>query len=249
MEGTRVTDSCFVSRLSHYLTLTASERTALAQLEASPEALKTGEVLFEEGVATDCIALVQSGWLTSSSLLADGQRQILRVHLAGDLAGVTGLAWADGAFTVAASLDTVVCRFPREHLSDLFERHPRLAALFFAMAMAETVDLCDRLKAVGRTNGKARLAQFFLSTLARNNITGRAGDTVLPLPLTQTDLADAVGLTNIHVNRLLRELTEDGLIQRGRGTVTMLDVGRLVDLSQYTNRFARLDTSWFPPAA
>lgn len=244
-----MTDSCFVKRLSHYLTLTPSEEAGLRQLEDVPERLKAGEVLFEEGEASDCIALVQSGWLTSSTLLADGQRQILRVHLAGDLAGMTGLAWAEGAFTVVASLDTVICRLPRRSLSDLFERHPRLAALFFAMAMVETVDLCDRLRAVGRTNGKSRLVQFFLSTLARYNVTGLAGECTLPLPLTQSDLADAVGLTNIHVNRLLRELTEEGLIERGRGTVTMLDLPRLGTMAQYIDRFSRLDTSWFPKAA
>lgn len=244
-----MTNSCFVTRLNHYLTLTPAEKCAMARLEVSPQPLKEGEVLFEEGVPADCIALVKSGWLTSSSTLSDGQRQILRVHLPGDLAGVTSLAWPDGVFTVVASLDSVVCRFPRDHLSDIFEQHPRLAALFLAMAMAETVDLCDRLKAIGRTNGKARLVQFFLSTLARNNITGLAGDPTLPLPMTQTDLADAVGLTNIHVNRLLRELTEEGLIERERGTITMLDLPRLGELSHYTDHFDRLDTSWFPQAA
>ena len=244
-----MTDSCFVKRLTHYLTLTPSEEAAVRQLEEAPEALKVGDILFEEGETSDCVALVQSGWLTSSTLLSDGQRQILRVHLAGDLAGMTGLAWAEGAFTVIASLDTVICRFPRRSLSELFERHPRLAALFFAMAMAETVDLCDRLRAIGRTNGKARLVQFFLSTLARYNVTGQSGERTLPLPLTQTDLADAVGLTNIHVNRLLRELTEEGLIKRGRGTVTMLDMARLGQMAQYVDRFSGLDTSWFPQAA
>ena len=242
-------DSCFVTRLNNYLSLTAAEVATLSRLEESPEPLKAGDVLFEEGVASDCVALVQSGWLTSSTLLADGQRQILRVHLAGDLAGMTGLAWPSRVSTVVASLDSVVCRFPRRSLAELFEEHPRLASLFLSMAMMETIDLCDRMRALGRTNGKARLAQFFLSTLARHNVTGRATERTLPLPLTQTDLADAVGLTNIHVNRLLRELTEQGLIERGRGSVTMLDLARLGELSQFTNRFHRLDTSWFPEAA
>ena len=242
-------DSCFVKRLSHYLPLTPAERSALARLEIAPETLRAGEVLFEEGEPTDFLALVSRGWLTSSTLLAEGQRQILRVYLDGDLVGLSGIAFDRSVCTVIANSDSEICRFPRRAFTTLFADHPRLAALFFSLGMVETVDMYDRLKAVGRTNGKARLAQFFLSVLSRGRVTGERDGLTIVLPLTQTDLADAVGLTNIHVNRLLRELVEDGLIRRDRSAVTVRDEVALETLAQFTNRFARIDTSWFPPSA
>ena len=244
-----MTDSCFVTRLQHYLPLTPAETDALVTLEDNPEVVRAGETLFEEGEPMDMLALVKTGWMISSTLLRDGARQILRVHLDGDLLNPTTVSWTESACTVTAALDSVVCRFPRRALTAIFDDHPRLAALFFAVAMVETVDLCDRLRAIGRTNGKARLAQFFLSTLARQNVTGRVGEETLTLPLTQADLADAVGLTNIHVNRLLRELDEERLIERSRGAVTVLKPADLGRLAQWTDRFGRLDTSWFPAAA
>lgn len=243
-----MTDSCFVARLRHYLPLTPVEVNALAVLEESPERVRAGEALFEEGRPSEMLALVKTGWMLSSVFLNDGSRQILRVHLDGDLLNPASIAWSDSVFTVTAALDSVVCRFPRSALTTIFEEHPRLAALFFAIAMVETVDLSDRLKAVGRTNGKARLAQFFLSTLARQNVTGTEGDATLTLPMTQSDLADAVGLTNIHVNRLLRELDDAHLIERTRGSITIQRPAELGVLAQWTDRFGTLDTSWFPAA-
>ena len=242
-------DSCFVKRLSHYLPLSAGERSALARLEIAPELLRAGEVLFEEGEPTDFLALVSHGWLTSSALLAEGQRQILRVHLNGDMVGLSGIAFDHSVCTVVASTDSEICRFPRRALAVLFGEHPRLAALFFSLGMVETVDMYDRLKAVGRTNGKARLAQFFLSVLSRDRVTSAQGGLTIVLPLTQSDVADAVGLTNIHVNRLLRELVEDGLIRRDRSAITVRDEPAMQTLAQFTNRFERIDTSWFPPSA
>lgn len=239
-------DSCFVKRLSHYLLLTPAERFALAHLELAPEWLRAGEVLFEEDEPSDFLALVKSGWLTSSALLAQGQRQILRVHVDGEMVNVSSIAFDRSVCTVIASSNSEICRFPRRALATLFEDHPRLAALFFSLGMMEAADLCDRLKAVGRTNGKARLAQFFLSVLSRGRVAGNAGERMISLPLTQTDLADAVGLTNIQVNRLLRELSEDGLIQRDRGAVTVMDEIAMGHLAQFTDRFAHIDTSWFP---
>ena len=244
-----MTNSCFVDRLQHYLPLTIDEKASLATLELSPEPLKAGEVLFEEEEPSDIVALVRHGWLTSSATLADGQRQIVRVHLTGELAGLTNLAFPHGVFRVVAQADSEICRLPRPALARMFDEHPRVAALFFAMGMAETVDLADRLKAVGRTNGKARLAQFFLSVLARGRITGDALATTLTMPFTQTELADTVGLTNIHVNRLLRELAEEGFIRRDRGAITVLREAEMGAMAQFTNRFGTLDTSWFPAAA
>lgn len=243
-----MTDSCFVIRLSHYLPLTATEKDALIKLEDSPEDLRAGTALFEEGRPVDCLALVKTGWMISSVLLDDGQRQILRVHLNGDLLNPAGVACASSPCTVTAAADSVVCRFPPSALTVLFDEHPRLAALFFSVSLMETVELGDRLTAIGRTSGKARLAHFFLSTLSRQNVTGEADSTTLTLPMTQSDLADAVGLTNIHVNRLLRELTTDQLIGRSRGTITLRKPKELRALAQWTDRYVHLDTGWYPAA-
>lgn len=241
-------DSCFVARLSRYLLLTRTEKLAIAELERDPKAYSAGSVLCAEGSDVDELMIVHNGWALSETRLPTGKRQILRFHFSGDLIGASGIAFRDAPSSVVAATDMVVCRFPRRALGETFIEHPRLAALFFSISQMESIDLSDRLRALGRSEGKARLANLFLSIAARMRAVNGEHDPVVRMPLTQTDLGDAVGLTQVHVNRLIRQMTEDKLIVRTRGTVTLLDEPGLVELARFVDRFSAIDSGWFPPA-
>jgi CRP-like cAMP-binding protein len=242
-----VTDSCLAERLGHYIALTGGEKRALAKLEETPADMDAGQVLFEEGEPLRELFVVKKGWFLSSTLLIDGERQILRLHFPGDTMGTASVAFEQASATVSVVQDATVCRYPRARLGELFEAHPRLAALFYAVGMLENVDLCDRLTALGRTDGKSRLANFFLSIFARMRILHGEDLDDLEIPLRQVDLGDAAGLTEVHVYRLLKQMEEEGLVARTRRRVKIIDEDRLVEIAQFRNRFAKIDTSWFPP--
>lgn len=241
-------DSCFVARLGRYLELTRHEKMAIADLERDPKNYAAGDVLCEEGADVDELLIVHSGWALSETQLQSGKRQILRFHFSGDLIGASGIAFRDSPSSIKAATNMVVCRFPRRALGETFAVHPRLAALFFSISQMESIDLSDRLRALGRSDGKARLANLFLSIAARMRAVNGEHNPVVRMPLTQTDLGDAVGLTQVHVNRLIRQMTEDKLIIRTRGTVTLLDEPGLIELARFVDRFSAIDSSWFPPA-
>ena len=136
--------------------------------------------------------------------------------------------------------------FKRHALATIFDGQPRLAALLFGVSTMENVAMSDRLKSLGRTDGRARIATLLLEILARQQITdGEAPDT-LTLFLSQAEIADAVGLTKVHVNRLLREMTETGLIERDGRIVRVPDKEALVRISGFVDRHAELATDWFP---
>jgi CRP/FNR family transcriptional regulator, anaerobic regulatory protein len=108
------------------------------------------------------------------------------------------------------------------------------------------VALADRLTSLGRTDGRARISALLLELLSRQQITnGHAPDT-LELFLSQTEIADAVGLTKVHVNRLLREMTEANLIARRGRQVQLLDLDALYRISGYVNRQTYLADDWYP---
>ncbi|WP_373486654.1 Crp/Fnr family transcriptional regulator [Blastomonas sp.] len=241
-------DSCFVARLSRYIDLNASEKAAIADLERDPQSYAAGTALWREGDDICELSIVHQGWALSETLLHDGTRQILRFHFPGDLMGASGIAFRDAAASIIAATDMMVCRFPRRALGETFARHPRLAALFFSLSQLESVDLSDRLRALGRNDGKARLAHLFLSIAARMRVVTGEHKAEVRMPLTQTDLGDAVGLTQVHVNRLIRQMTEEGLIIRTRSTVTLVDEDRLIELARFVDRFSTIDSSWFPPS-
>lgn len=243
-----MSDSCFVVRLNRYLELTPTEMKAIAQLERDPREYPSGSTLCQEGDDVSELMIVHHGWALSETRLTNGKRQILRFHFSGDLIGAAGIAFRDAACSIVAATEMVVCRFPRRALGETFIEHPRLAALFFSMSQMESIDLADRLRALGRSEGKARLANLFLSIAARMRAVSGEHNPVVRIPLTQSDLGDAVGLTQVHVNRLIRQMTEEKLITRNRSTVTLIDEPRLIELARFVDRFSAIDASWFPAA-
>ena len=246
MDVTTTSDP-LVDRLNHYVELTADERNVLAGLQGQRRRFKAGEQVVVETRQSEEMFVLQSGWLYASTLLEGGARQILRIHHPGDIVNVSCLAWSRVAATITSATAAVVSPFPRKALGDIFAHHPRLAALMFGVSTMENVALCDRLKSLGRTDGRARIATLLLELLSRRDLTeDQAGPDTLELFLSQSEIADAVGLTKVHVNRLLKEMTETGLIRREGRHLEIPDKGALVAISGFVNRHADLATDWYP---
>ena len=235
-----------LQRLSHYVQFTAGERDAVLSLQTNRRRVKAGDRVVTETTDSDDLFVLQSGWLYASTVLEGGARQILRIHHPGDIVNVSCLAWSRVAATITAATDAEVSPFPRKALAGVFSHYPRLAALLFGVSTIENVALSDRLKSLGRTDGRARIATLLLELLSRQALAEAEGPGVLDLFLSQAEIADAVGLTKVHVNRLLREMTEGGLIQRKGRHVEVPDRQALVSISGFVNRHADLATDWFP---
>jgi CRP-like cAMP-binding protein len=233
-------------RLARYVALTGEERLALRALTGERVHLKPGRTLVVEARNSDHMFVLRTGWLHASTVLKGGARQILRIHQPGDLVNISCLAWSRVVATITAVTDAEVWPFPRDRLTRIFARHPRLAALLYGISTAENVALCDRLKSLGRTDAEARLAALLLELLSRQRVTSRHEGDTLELFLTQSDIADAVGLTKVHVNRVLKKMTEEGLIERSGRRVRIPDIGKLADLSGFIDRHAEVATDWFP---
>ena len=240
--------SCLADRLGRYLRLVESERLALDALEDAERTVPRGAVLRAEQSPAREVFVVRRGWLYSSVLLPDGNRQILTLHLPCELAGETALCWNTSAFSLVAATDAVVGVIDRAALRGLFERHPRLGLLLMALAQADRAALADRLASVGRTPAKARIAALILDVLRRLRANGDPTGDSVPMPLTQEEIGDATGLTAVHVNRMMRELAENGLIARANGRIRILDEDRLAEVSNHVDRYASIDTSWLAGA-
>jgi len=233
-------------RLNRYVGLTQEERSALRSLAGEQVYIKAGRNLVVEARNSDRMFVLRSGWLHASNVLKGGARQILRIHQPGDLVNTSCLAWSRVVATITAVTDAEVWPFPRERLTAIFAGYPRLAALLYGISIAENVALCDRLKSLGRTDAEARLANLLLELLSRQRLTIPACTDTLTLFLTQNDIADAVGLTKVHVNRVLKKMTEQGLIERSGRQVRIPDIAKLSDLSGFIDRHAEVATEWFP---
>ncbi len=238
-----------IARLERHLELTAAERAAIAEAEHREIRVKAGEVLVREGGESRSLFAVQQGWLHSSARLSSGGRQILRFHYAGDLIGTSSIAWSRASATLTAISDCRVMELPKTDLGRIFATHPRIAGLLYAIASTETVAMSDRLTSIGRMGATERLSTLLLDFLARLRVTAGGVIDSFDLPLTQSDIGDALGLTKVHVNRTIRGLEREGLIERTGRRLRVLNEAALVSATGFVDRYGEIDTSWLPPAA
>ena len=237
--------SCLAERLSHYVRLSAGEQESLTRLEEQDRAFRRGAVVIRENEAPRELFIVRSGWLHSSVVLGNGSRQIMRFQFQGDILGLPLLAFADSPETVTAVTDAVLCPFSRERLASLIAEHPRIAALLLGLSVADRVSLADRIASIGRTSARARVSLLLCEIFARMRRLGTPRDEAIHLPLTQEEIGDATGLTAVHVNRMMRGLVEDVIIERSGNNVRLLDEARLASEANFIDR-TDLETGWLP---
>jgi CRP/FNR family transcriptional regulator, anaerobic regulatory protein len=239
--------SCLAERLSAYVRLSEAESLSLSRLEEQERAYRRGAVVVRENEGPRELFIVRSGWLHSSGVLGNGSRQILRFHFQGDILGMPLLAFARPPETVTAVTDVMLSPFSREKLGQIINDHPRLGALILGLSVAERVALADRLASIGRTSARARVGSLICEIFSRMRRLGAVGENgFIQLPLTQEDIGDATGLTSVHVNRMMRALAEDGIIERNGGSqIRLADEKRLIGEANFIDR-AGLETSWLP---
>ena len=234
-------------RLAHYVALSGAEKTLLDSLEQEVRSYRRGAVILAEQQSPREVYIVRKGWLHSAALLGNGSRQIMRFHFPGELVGLSCLAFDRAVESVTAVTDVELHPVERDRIAALFSDQPRLAALLFTLAVSERVELADRLASIGRTPARARVASLLCEIFTRLRIADGERLDQYAIPLTQEEIGDATGLTAVHVNRMMRGLVEDGIIERSGSAVRILDENRLAEEASFTDR-SRVDTSWMPGA-
>ena len=241
-----MSESCLAVRLGHYIDLNDDDREHLARLEEDERPHEKGEIIHSEGDRETRLFVVKKGWLTGSMMLPDGRRVVTRIYHPGDIVGFPDIALQDATSTLRSVEAGVLCPFPRDRLDEVFETSPRLTALLFSLALREQVIFMDLLKANSRMSARERLAHLICDLRARLRVTNSDLGPELRLPLSQSDIADHLGLTNVYVSRTLTALVNEGYIARTEKGVLVRDEARLCQLADYESRYDRIDTSWFP---
>lgn len=222
------------------------ERDVLDRLQDRERHYKRGAVLFRENDRHCDLFVVEKGVLMSYVVLDDGSRQILRFLFPGDMSGLATLIYHYCPESVEAVTDASICPLDRGALGRLFEEAPRIAALILAVNQIERVALTDRLAGLGRTSARARVAAILIELRNRFRRMDKDVDKTFTPGLTQEEIGDATGLTAVHVNRMLRQLEDEGLIAREGGRVTFLNEPALSKAANFVDRYANLDLSWLP---
>lgn len=238
----------FIKKLSGLRELGAAEGAALSNSFQRLKSVQKGKALFAQGEPLDDIFIVKSGWYYSYAILADGSRQIHEVFTEGDIIGLENLAWSKAMTSVSCAVTGELYASPLPQVRTLLRREPKLDHMFRTLQMIQNILRVDRLTAISRLDAFNRIAFFLADRFARQNLNDDAPNHVLRLPLSQSLIADCLGLSSVHVSRQYGKLVEHGLISKvDRKTIAILDIERLNAEGHYSDRFAELLKSAIPP--
>ena len=237
-----------IRRLSQYAEFLPEELAILNEMGGRTEKLPPGSELVMESEPLNRPRLVLSGWACRFRTLADGRRQIFEFILPGDLYGLCHRPQAI-ALTSAVTLTPCVIADASalgEAVLDRPHDYPGLAAACATTASLDEAYLFNQLMRVGRQTAYERLAHLFLEVAYRLRVVGLADGERLSMPLTQEIIADAMGLSVVHLNRTLQQLRRDKLIEFKNGSVKLLQPEKLASIGDFRvprvtrNDFARV---------
>ena len=236
--------TAFVNRISRHVSLTEDERDALSNLEGTSVSRSKRESVFAANRPDDRIAIVRSGWAVSRVRSSGDLTTIAQIYMAGDMIGLSDLGFDSPPHETTMQTDGTVHLLSRRALRDFGVQHPRLFALLLSLSSLDTAAMNDRLHAITRFTAEDRLMHFLLTVKAKSDqISDHASDR-FPLPLSQKEIGDALGLTDIYVNRLLRSLQKAGHLTLNRPNVRINDRAYWEQKLQFQDRFADLDLDW-----
>lgn len=220
-------ESALARKLGGFLPLGRDEAAALAGLEAHRRPVAAGAELVHEREAGQRAFILQQGWACCYKLLPDGGRQVIDVRLPGDFVGLRSVLLRTADHSSAAVTAAVVAEVPARRMLETFRALPRLGAAILWAASRDEAMVVEHLVGVGRRDALARTAHFLVELGLRLELVGLGDAGGFACPLNQYLLADALGLTAIHLNRTLRQLRERELATFRDGEVTFHDFDRL----------------------
>jgi len=220
-------------KLRAFVALSAAETAVLDRLHSRRRTFPPGRDIAHEGQADQAVFILASGWVCSYKLLSNGTRQIVDFQLPGDFLGLRSALLRTADHNIEPITRIEASEVQAGELLTLFNSTPRLAAAMLWAASRDEAMVVEHLVGIGRRDARERTAHFLLELGARLKLVGLATTSGFACPLSQNMLADALGLSAVHVNRVLRELRERGLVTFQHGQVTFEDLEGLVALADF----------------
>ncbi|NUQ18633.1 MAG: Crp/Fnr family transcriptional regulator [Sphingomonas sp.] len=229
------------SKLEAFTRLSADDKSALAQVTGNVRTVDARRDLVSEGDEPRFVHLVLDGWGCRYKTLPDGKRQIVSFFLPGDFCDLNVYILQSMDHSVGAITRMKVAAITPDEMNSLMNSRPRITqALWWEDLVSAAVQREWTLN-LGQRDAYERIAHLLVELYLRLRAVGRAQHGRCDFPLTQNDLAEATGLTAVHVNRTLQELRRNGLIELDRKQLHILDLDRLMDVAMFNPNYLHLD--------
>lgn len=229
-----------VQKLARRDDLSTAEREALDALLGPERHVSAGGLIIKPGDRPGHSTFLVSGFCARYSLTVGGDRQLTEINVPGDFVDLHSLLMKQMDHGIVALSDCVIAPAQHGDLRRLTEQYPHLTRLLWLETVIDGAIHRQWLVAMGRQNAASRLAHLICELYLRLEAAGRACDHHFAVPLTQVDLGDILGLTPVHVNRVMMELRHQGLIEWRGAQVTILDWDQLAAFAEFDPIYLRL---------
>ncbi|MFL6857510.1 MAG: Crp/Fnr family transcriptional regulator [Allosphingosinicella sp.] len=234
-----VVRSPLVAKLETVAPLCAGDRGALAALSINVREMDARRTIIREGERPDHIHLILEGWAARYQLLANGSRQITAFLIPGDFCDLHVTILGEMDHSIATLTRARVAYVPRSLMEEAAER-PSLIRAFWWSTLVDEAVLRSWIVNIGRRDAFEAIGHLMCELYVRLSNVGLTSDHSYDLPLTQEELADALGLTSVHVNRVLQRMRSEGLISFTRGALVIHDYRRLQAASGFNPNYLHI---------
>ncbi len=234
----------FVDKLRGFAELTDSEIAALEAATAHPKMIAPRRDLIREGDRPGPVLVIMDGWAFRYKVLPSGTRQIMAFLMPGDACDLHIGMLAEMDHSIQTITNATVATIASADM-ELLMASPGIARAMYVSQLIDEGTLRAWIVSMGRRSSTERVAHLLLELYLRAVLIGGAGEGVMDLPLSQVVLADALGMTAVHINRVLQDLRRSGAIELQRRVLRILDPAILTRISgfddNYLHRRARSD--------
>jgi CRP-like cAMP-binding protein len=228
-------------KMEQFTSFTDEQRARLHTLfHARQRDYAAGEDILTEDEAIDECHVIVTGLAARYKLLPEGERQIMAFLVPGDLCDAEVFILDKMDHSIVALTPTRCAIIGADKMKELLREISAMSEALWWGTMTDLAVLRERVVDVGRRDAMERIAHLIYEMLVRYRIIGATDDETMPWPITQEDLADATGLTPVHVNRTLRQLREQGVIEFNRRELKVLDPARLREVGSFNPNYLHL---------
>jgi CRP-like cAMP-binding protein len=228
------------TKLQNAVGLSPPELAPLISMIQSTRQARAGDAIIRQGEKSVFLHVLASGWAARIKHLPDGSRQITAFLIPGDLCDLQLMILEEMDHDIVALTAVTLACIAEDALESLPLRAPEVAHALWRSALVDEAILRQWLTSVGRRDARSAIAHMLCELHFRMTTAGLARDDAIDLPITQAQLADATGLTGVHVNRVLQGLRGDGLITLSRRQLTIHDIARLGEIAGFDATYLRL---------
>ncbi|MGR4067364.1 Crp/Fnr family transcriptional regulator [Halomonas sp. LR3S48] len=234
-------DTLMIRKLESNFSLTREEKQALKGLPVQITRHKTDQHIVRTGDRPHHCCLVLEGFTCVFKLSYEGRRQIMALHVPGDMPDLQSLHLEYMDSSIATISPCTIGFIQHEDLRRMCERYPRLTAAFWRETLVDASIFREWLLNIGRRDAYSRMAHLLCELLMRLKAVGLVENSnTFLMPLTQEELADAIGISAVHVSRTMQALRAEGLIETKKMQITIPDWEKLQEAGEFDSLYLHL---------